>query len=132
MLKFGCTLPNLAKIWLHKSTDAKFYPITEGDKDLLEKIRDDVVGGPSIIFTRKAVVDETFIRNSTNICKSIVGIDASQIYPYSMCQAMPAGLYTRWYIDSETSRFTPGQNKTHSFENMVMSYFNIKNLTVKN
>ena len=26
MLKLGCTLPNLANICLHKSTDAKFYP----------------------------------------------------------------------------------------------------------
>ena len=36
---------------------------------------------------------------------------------------MPTGLYTRWDIDSETGRFTPRQNKTRSFENMVMSYF---------
>ena len=89
MLKLGCTLPNLANICLHKSTNAKFYPFTEGDKDLLEKIREDVVGGPSIVFTRKAVVDETLVRKSTNLCKSIVGIDASQLYPYSMCQPMP-------------------------------------------
>ena len=34
MLKLGCTLPNLANICLHKSTDAKFYPSTEADKDL--------------------------------------------------------------------------------------------------
>ena len=37
ILKLGCTLPNLASFSLHKSTDAKFYPFTEGDKDLLEK-----------------------------------------------------------------------------------------------
>ena len=123
MLKLGCTLPNLANICLHKSTDAKLNTFTEGDEDLLEKIREDVVGGPSIVFTRKAVVDETFIRKSTNICKSIVGIDASQLYPYSMCQPMPTVLYTRWDIDSETSRFTPRQNKTRSFEKMVMSFF---------
>ena len=122
MLKLGCTLPNLANICLHKSTDAKFYPFTEGDKDLLEKIREDVVGGPYIVFTRRAVVG-TFIRKSTNICKSIVGTDASQLYPYSMCQPMSTGLYTRWDFDSETSRFTPRQNKTRSFENMVLSYF---------
>ena len=36
---------------------------------------------------------------------------------------MPTGPYTRWDFDSETSRFTPRQNKTRSFENMVMSYF---------
>ena len=35
MLKLGCTLPNLANICLHKSTNAKFYPFTEGEKDLL-------------------------------------------------------------------------------------------------
>ena len=89
----------------------------------MEKIREDVVGGPFIVFTRKAVVDETFIRKSTNLCKSIVGIGASQLYPYSMCQPKPTGLYTRWDFDSETSRFIPRQNQTRSFENMVMSYF---------
>ena len=89
----------------------------------MEKIQKDVVGGPSIVFTRKAVLGETFIRKSANICKSIVGIDASQLYAYSMCQPMPTGLYTRFYFDSETKTFTPRQNKTRSFENFVMSYF---------
>ena len=123
MLKLGCTLPNLANICLHKSTSAKFYPYTETDKDLLQKIREDMVGGPSIVFTRKAVVDETFVRNSENICKYIVGIDASQLYPYSMCQPMPTGLYTRWEFDTESNRFKTQQNKSRNFENMVMSYF---------
>ena len=40
-----------------------------------------------------------------------------------MCQRMPTGLYTRWHIDSETGRFRPRQNKTRTFENMVMPYF---------
>ena len=123
MLKLGSTLPNHANICLHKSTDAKVYPFTEGDKDFLEKIWEDVVGGPSIVFKRKLVVNETFRRKSTNICKSFVGIDASQLHPNSMCQPMPTSLYTRWDLDSETSRFTPRQNKTRSFENMVKSYF---------
>ena len=64
MLKLGCTLPNLAKICLQKPTDSKLFPFTESDKGLLEKIREDMVGGPSNVFTRKAVVDETLIRNS--------------------------------------------------------------------
>ena len=38
MLNLGCTLHNLANICLHKSTDSKFYPFTESDKDLLEKM----------------------------------------------------------------------------------------------
>ena len=92
MLKLGCTLPNLANICLHKSTDRKFYPFIEADKDLHEKLRSEMTGGPSIVFTRKAVVDKTFIRRSNNVCKAILGIDASQLYPFSMCQAMPTGL----------------------------------------
>ena len=122
MLKPVCTLPSLAFICLHKSTDAKFYPFMERDKDLLEKNREDVVGGPPIVFTRKTVVEETFIRKSANLCKSTVGIDAIQLYPCSMCQSMPTGLYTRWDFDSETSRFIPRQNKTLSFENIIMSH----------
>ena len=38
MLKLGKTLPNLAKICLHKSTDSKFYPFAETDKDWLEEM----------------------------------------------------------------------------------------------
>ena len=123
MLELGCTLPNFANICLQKSTDSKFYPFTESDKDLFEKVREDVVGGPSIVFTRKAVVDETFICKSSNLCKSIVGIDASQLYPYSMCQQMPTGMYTRWEHDCENKRSTARQNKSRSFENVVLSYF---------
>ena len=63
MLKLGFALLNLANICLHKPTSAKFYPTTENDRDLLQKIREDKVGGPSIVFTRRAVVDETFVRS---------------------------------------------------------------------
>ena len=90
---------------------------------MLEQIQEDMVGGPSIVFTREAVVDEAFIRKLSNLCKSIVGIDAGQLYPYSMCQLIPSGLYTRWEYNSETKRFTARQNKSRSFENMVLSCF---------
>ena len=113
----------MANVCLHKSTEAQFYPFTEENKDFLEKLRVDLVGGPSIIFTRKRVFDENIIQKSTNLCKPFVGIDASQLYSYSICQPMPTGLYTRWYLDSETKRFTPRQNKTRNFENTVLSFF---------
>ena len=63
MLNLDCILPNLVNICLHKSKDSKFNPFTESDKDLLEKILEDMVGGPSIVFRRKAVVDKLFIGN---------------------------------------------------------------------
>ena len=123
MLKLGCTLPNLANICLHKSTNYKFYPFCESDKDLCEKIREDMTGGPSIVFTRKTVVDETYIRKSSNVCKSIVGIDASQLYPFSMCQDMPTRLYTRWEFDTDMQKFKARHNRTRNFENMVKSFY---------
>ena len=77
MLKLGCTLPNLANICLHKSTGSTFYLFTESEKELLEKICEDMVDSPSNNITRKVVIDEIFIRKSTNFCKSIVGTDAN-------------------------------------------------------
>ena len=100
-----------------------FCPFTKNEKELLEKLRENVVGGPSIVFTRKAVVGETPIHDPTNRCKTIDVIDASHLYPYSMCQAMPTGLWKRWKLESEYGKFKPRQNKTGSLEIMVMSYF---------
>ena len=68
-------------------------------------------------------MEETFIRDSTNLCTSIVGIVVSHLYHFSMCQAMPTVLYTRWDPDWESRNFKPRQDKTRSFENMIMSYF---------
>ena len=96
MLKRGYTLPNLADRILHSLTDAAFFPVCEQDKEYDNYIRNWLTGGPSIIFTRYAKVGETKIRASENACKSIVGIDASQLYSFSMTKQMPTGLYTKW------------------------------------
>ena len=82
-----------------------------------------MVGGPSIVYTRRAAVDETFVRKSSkNLCKSIVGMDGSQLCYYSMCQPMPTGLCTRWEYVSDTKRFRARQNNSRSFESMDLSY----------
>ena len=54
ILKLGCTLPNLAIIYLHKSTASKFYPFIKSNKDLLLKIREHMLGGPSIFFDKES------------------------------------------------------------------------------
>ena len=127
MLKLGCTLPNLAKICLHKSTDAKINPFSEGDKNFLEKIQEDVVSGLSIVLTRKAVVDETLSESLQTYANLLLGLMPANYIPTRCVNPMPGvnptSLYTRWDFDSETSRFTPRQNKTHRSENMVLSYF---------
>ena len=94
MLKLGCTHPNLANICLPKSTSAKFYPFTETDKDLLQRIQKKMAGGTSIVFTRKAVVDETFIRNSGRICNLLLAF--TQVSGYLiLCASTCQQDYTR-------------------------------------
>ena len=51
MLKLGFKLTTLANICLQNSTSAKFYQFIVSDKDLLPKIRQDMFGGPSKVFT---------------------------------------------------------------------------------
>ena len=93
MIKLGFTLPNLANICLHKS-----IIITEKGRDLLEKIREDLIDGTSIVFTRKTVVDNTF-RDSTICGKSIVGT----LFVYVSRNA-------NWSVQKITSRFGTKQN----------------------
>ena len=100
-----------------------FYPFPEGDNILLQKIREDMVDGPSIVFTGKTVVRQTRIRSPSNTCKSVVGINASQLYCFAKCLPMPTGLYTRWEFNVDLQRFKPWSNKTRSFENMVIAFF---------
>ena len=122
MLKLGCSLPSLANRCLHLSTTSKFYRFQKKDKDLDDKLRKDIVGGPSIVFTRSAKVDNTKIRHSENLCKAIVGIDATQLYPYAMCQEMPTGLYTRWEKEFENGHFKPTMNWSMELENKVLGF----------
>ena len=73
----------------------------------MNKIREDMVGGPSIVFTRKAIGRKPkFVRLKTCV-RLEVGIDASQLYSFSMCQEMPTGLYARWEIDAKKKKFVP-------------------------
>ena len=122
MLKLGCKLRNLANTCLHKCTAAKFHPFTESDEKLLEKSREDADGGPSLVLTRKAVVDETLISKSSNFCKSSVGVDTSQLYPYSKCQHMPKGFYSRYGLDEDLQKFKLTESSTKNFEKMVMCH----------
>ena len=122
MLKLGYTLPNLANGFLHSSTDAVFFPFCEQDKEYDNYIRNWLTGGPSTIFTRYAKVGETKIRESENVCKSIVGIDASQLYPFSMTREMPTGLYTKWEFNDDTAKIHPKRNWRSLFEQQVIEY----------
>ena len=63
-------------------------------KTLLEKILENLVSSLSIVFARKAVVDETFIRTSTNIYKCFFRLMPANYTPTRCVNPCPTGLCT--------------------------------------
>ena len=64
-------------------------------EEAYELLKGAVVGGPSLVFTRKHVADETRIRSHkydlARIVKRILGFDANSLYPSTMAKEMPCG-----------------------------------------
>ena len=131
MLKLGCTLQNMANFCLHKSTSAKFYSFTETHKDLLQKIWEEMVGDPAIVFTRKTVVDETFKRNSRNIWKFLLALTQASFVPI-LCVSPCQQDYTR---DENMTQNPIGLNlnKTNpeTLRTWLCHFSNDQELTVK-
>ena len=104
IFKDGVSVPGLTmKYLLSNVPDTYFSLFTEQDKDLYYTMKDNNVGGPSIIFNRYHEKDKTFIRNAEMIrkniepkpCKKVVGHDANALYLWAIIQDMPTEQYTR-------------------------------------
>ena len=68
MFKVAMSVPGLAKQMLFKSgkeSGAVFPIIGNDDVDLHQTIKNNVIGGPSIIFNRRAKAGETYVRNKS-------------------------------------------------------------------
>ena len=99
LFKVAVSVPGIARRWLFQTAqDAKasFGLIDDRDDDLYYTIKQNIVGGPSIIFTCDAEVNRTFIRDdSTRPCANVVGFDANALYLDCIDKAMPCGSYVR-------------------------------------
>ena len=112
MLKLACTLPNLANSCLHKSTDAKIYPITEGDKDLLEKIREDVVSGPSIFLHAKQLLMKLLFESLQTYANLLLGLTLANYIPTRCVNPclpvfLRVGIWTQKRVDSHLDKTRP-------------------------
>ena len=61
MIKLRCTLPNLANVCPHDKPMKIATNFAKAIEFFYEENREVMTGGPSVVFTRKAVVGETFI-----------------------------------------------------------------------
>ena len=97
MFKDGINVPGLTLLYLFTDLPSKTYFVTfnRTNSDLHKLVKDNIVGGPAIIFHRYHEKNVTRIRGGGETCRSIVGYDANALYLWALMQDMPTGWYTR-------------------------------------
>ena len=108
MFKDGISVPGLSLLHLFNDlpNDTYFTVFNRTNSDLHELVKDNIVGGPAIIFHRYHEKDVTRIRGGSEPCRSIVGYDANALYLWALMQDMPTGWYVR---RREENGFRPQQ-----------------------
>ena len=108
MFKDGISVPGLSLLHLFNDlpNDTYFTVFNRTNSDLHELVKDNIVGGPAIIFHRYHEKNVTRIRGGSEPCRSIVGYDANALYLWALMQDMPTGWYTR---RREENKFRPQQ-----------------------
>ena len=108
MFKDGISVPGLSLIQLFNDlpNDTYFTVFNRTNSDLHELVKDNIVGGPAIIFHRYHEKNVTRIRGGSEPCRSIVGYDANALYLWALMQDMPTGWYTRRRAEN---KFRPQQ-----------------------
>ena len=117
MFKQGISVPGLTLLYLFNDLPEKTYftIFNEKHKDLHDLVKDNICGGPSIIFHRYHEKGVTTLRRNeygeaSHPCRSIVGYDANALYLWSLMQDMPMGWYTRRRFEND---FRPDSAQLH-------------------
>ena len=102
MFKQSISVPGLTLLYMFNDLPEKTYftIFNEKNKDLHDLVKQNIVGGPSIIFHRYHEKGVTTLRQNeygeaARPCRAIVGYDANALYLWSLMQDMPMGWYTR-------------------------------------
>ena len=98
ILKETITLPGVARKLIYKSVDKDIhFPLfSKKSKDLYYTFKKNIIGGPSIVFSRYAEAGVTKIRpykfgKDSVFCKRIIGLDANSLYLHSLEQETSTG-----------------------------------------
>ena len=126
-MNLGFVSPNLGSRILHSSNSLKLFPFNQEDKSFDDYLREWLTGGPLKIFTRYAKAGTLRIKNSSNMCETIVAVDASQFYPFSMAKIMPTEVYTKRELCEDTGLFNPQISQNNYLECIVLNSFQKQN-----
>ena len=111
ILKDAVSLPGVSEKYILRKTlqprwGYKPPELYSPNKEAYAMLKAAVVGGPSLVFTRKHVAGETRIRShqyeDAKVCRRILGYDANSLYPSTMMKEMPCGPgYVKSYDNPE-------------------------------
>ena len=92
MFKDGIGIPGLTLRYLHKSMDQDTYLalFSKHQADVHTLIRQQLVGGPSIVFSRYKEKGQSTIRGGKPV-DTLEGYDANALYLWAISQTMPTG-----------------------------------------
>ena len=100
ILKDAVSLPGVSEKYILRKTlqprwGYKPPELYSPNKEAYAMLKAAVVGGPSLVFTRRHVAGDTRIRShqyeDARLCRRILGYDANSLYPSTMMKEMPCG-----------------------------------------
>src|SRR5258705_5576212 len=104
MFKDGISVPGLTMRYMFMNQGTTNFKLFDSkDSDLHDLFKSNIVGGPSIIFSRYHSKRETYIREieqlskgiEPKLCEKILGFDANALYLFSIAQNQGTGQYLR-------------------------------------
>ncbi|XP_066278985.1 uncharacterized protein [Branchiostoma lanceolatum] len=102
MFKDGISVPGLTMKYLFMDIGDTYFTCMDNE-DVYKLFKNNIVGGPSIIFHRDHQKGVTCIREremkedgrEPKTCQKVIGYDANALYLWSLMQDMPTGCYIR-------------------------------------
>ena len=95
IMKDAVSIPGVSLHYLLKGAIDRNAELYSPSKEAYEMLKEAVVGGPSLVFTRIHEVGKTKIRShqiaEPQLCKNILGYDANALYLSTMLREMPCG-----------------------------------------
>ena len=102
LLKETLTLSGAANKILHRSNKGEgFFLFNYKNEELYQSVRNNIVAGPSLVFSRYKKNNETAINDEK--VKSIVGYDANAFYLSTIGGNMPTGPLTHYVCNSDNT-----------------------------
>ena len=97
VFKTAISLPGIARQKLFqyaRRNGAQFSLIDKKNADLHDLFKQNLYGGPSIIYNRHAEKGVTKIRGG-KLCQKVLGYDCNSLYLYALDQNLPHGIFVR-------------------------------------